>query len=193
MASGTETEVKLRLARAADGLQALQAVGLRVSVPRLFEVNTLYDTPNQDVRQGGAILRLRAAGEQAVLTWKGRRESRSHKSREELETLVVSGDVLHQILTRLGYSPVFRYEKYRTEFRSDAEPIAGVVTLDETPIGDFLEIEGPDDWIDRTAARLGFQEQDYVLESYGALYLADCRQRGVEPTNMVFTSHTARA
>lgn len=188
MASDTETEVKIRLTRAEDALEALRVTGLRVSVPRVFEVNTLYDTRDQAVRLSGAILRLRIAGNQAVLTWKGRRESRSHKSREELETLVGSGDVLQHILTRLGYSPVFRYEKYRTEFRSDAEPIAGVVTLDETPIGDFLEIEGPDDWIDRTAAQLGFHEQDYVLESYGALYVADCRRQGVEPANMVFTS-----
>lgn len=189
MASDIETEVKIRLARAADALGFLYAAGFRMSEPRLFEVNILYDTPDAAVRRSGAILRLREAGERSVLTWKGRRDSRSHKTREELETTVGSAEVLRQILTRLGYSAVFRYEKYRTEFRRPTEPFAGVVTLDETPIGDFIEIEGPDDWIDKTAARLGFEQKDYVLESYGALYLADCQRHGVQPANMVFASH----
>ena len=68
--------------------------------------------------------------------------------------------------------------------RSPGEP--GVVTVDETPIGNFLELEGPAEWIDAKAAALGFTPSDYILESYGRLYLADCERRGVEPSNMVF-------
>jgi adenylate cyclase, class 2 len=67
---------------------------------------------------------------------------------------------------------------------------AAVVTLDETPIGDFLELEGPGEWIDDTAKRLGFSRQDYVLDSYARLYVADCERRGVEPSHMVFASHS---
>ncbi len=189
MASGTETEVKIPLSRATGITDRLHAVGLRVSVPRVFEANTLYDTSEQALRRAGTILRLREAGDKFVLTWKGRREIRTHKSREEIETTIGSRDALHEIFGRLGYQPMFRYEKYRTEFRSEANPAAGVVTLDETPIGDFLEIEGAGEWIDSTAKRLGFEAKDYVVESYAALYVADCRRRGVEPTNMIFASH----
>lgn len=189
MASGIETEVKISLADTADVLDCLKAVGLQVSVPRLFEANTLYDTADQALRRRGSILRLREIDGRFVLTWKGRRQTGVHKSREELETSVGSRDVLHEILGNLDYSPVFRYEKYRTEFRSVADPLAGVVTLDETPIGDFLEIEGLGDWIDSMANRLGFGPKDYILDSYGALYLADCQRRGLEPADMVFASH----
>jgi adenylate cyclase class 2 len=93
---------------------------------------------------------------------------------------------LHQILTSIGFKASFRYEKYRTEFRLGG--LAGVVTVDETPIGVFLELEGPGDWIDETAKGLGFSPEDYILESYGRLYVADCERRGIEPTNMVFPS-----
>ncbi len=183
-ASPTETEVKIPVPTLADIPQRLQGAGFRESVPRLFEANTLYDTPNGRLRQDSMILRLRQVGDHGVITWKGPGAPGPYKSRPELETSVGSVGILHQILTSIGFEPSFRYEKYRTEFRSaDA---AGVVTVDETPIGFFLELEGPGHWIDKTAKDLGFSPQDYVLDSYGRLYIADCERRGVNPSHMVF-------
>ena len=89
---------------------------------------------------------------------------------------------MERIFAGLGFAPVFRYEKYRTEF-TDGE---GVVTLDETPIGDYLELEGGEEWIDRVAAKLGYRESDYVTMSYGRLYLEHCNKNQIEPANMVF-------
>jgi len=60
------------------------------------------------------------------------------------------------------------------------------VLLDETPIGNFLELEGSPTWIDRTARKLGFSVKDYISRSYGYLYLAYCRERRIRPKNMVF-------
>jgi len=60
------------------------------------------------------------------------------------------------------------------------------VLLDETPIGNFLELEGSPRWIDRTARRLGFSPKDYINRSYGYLYLAWCRERRIRPKDMVF-------
>jgi adenylate cyclase class 2 len=103
--------------------------------------------------------------------------------REELETVVSDRGAMLQILARLGYVPAWRYEKYRTEFRGSG---AGLALLDETPFGVFLELEGPAEWIDETAAALGFQPSDYLLESYGALYAEHCRLTGATPGEMVF-------
>jgi adenylate cyclase class 2 len=187
MGSGHETEVKIRLSNAAGVAGRLAGAGLKLSVARQFETNTLYDTTEQDLRTQGMILRLRQVGDKNVVTWKGPGAPGRHKSRAELETKVESIETLGQILGQLGYAASFRYEKFRTEFSDPANP-AGTVTLDETPIGDFLELEGPGDWIDQTAKRLGFSEEDYVLDSYGRLYLADCERQGLQPGNMVFTS-----
>lgn len=187
MTGPTETEVKIRLA-GTDGIhRSLESAGLVISVPRQFESNTIYDTDDNKLRQQGVLLRLRQVGSKNVITWKGRVASGPYKSRPELETTIGSLETLQSILTELGFHPFFKYEKYRTEFAWEDE--AGVVTLDETPIGDFLELEGAGDWIDRTAHRLGFSRRDYVVESYGRLYLADCERRGVQPTHMVFTSY----
>jgi adenylate cyclase class 2 len=185
--NGQEIEVKIPLP-GADGIpERLKAAGFTISAPRIFEANTLYDTPDQRLRAKQQILRLRQVGERVILTWKGPGESGPHKNREERESGVDSFAGMHTILERLGYAPTFRYEKFRTEFRRNAEE-GGVVTLDETPIGIFMELEGPGTWIDQTAQFLGFKKENYVLESYGRLYLAYCADHGLQPGNMVFAS-----
>lgn len=183
---GTETEVKIRLASRSGIVERLQAAGFAVSKPRVFEANTLYETKDGSVTRNGMLLRLRQVGEKAVITWKGPGAPGPYKSRPELETTIGSAQVVHEIFGHLGYQPSFRYEKYRTEFTRAGDD--GSVTVDETPIGDFLELEGAGAWIDATAAKLGFSPADYVLDSYGRLYLADCERRGVEPGDMVFAS-----
>jgi adenylate cyclase, class 2 len=189
MKNATETEVKIRLSNSAGIPERLHAAGFTQSVPRLFESNTLYETPDHSLAQEGMLLRLRQIGEKGVITWKGRGDPGPYKSRPELETTVASIETLGQILTQLGFEPVFRYEKLRTEFVHPQHGL-GVVTLDETPIGDFLELEGPGEWIDDTAKQLGFSPQDYVLDSYARLYIADCERRGLQPVHMVFASHS---
>jgi len=183
-----ETEVKIPVARRADVERRLAELGFRVSVPRQFEANDLYDMPDHSLRARGMLLRLRQVGSKCVVTWKGPEIPGPHKSRPEVETTVGSVAALAQIFEQLGYVRVFRYEKYRTEYGEGREH--AVVTVDETPIGDFIEIEGEAGWIDATAGRLGFSERDYVLESYGKLYQEDCRRTGTKPGDMVFATHS---
>ena len=88
------------------------------------------------------------------------------------------------MLERLGYFPGFRYEKYRTKFATAGEP--GIITLDETSIGVFLELEGAKSWIDGTAGRFGFALSAYSTASYAALY-GKYREENKEcPPNMSF-------
>jgi adenylate cyclase class 2 len=184
-----ETEVKIRIVDVGQIVPKLSSAGFEPSSPREFESNTLYDTPGQALRQSGTLLRLRQIGNVAVMTWKGLTEPGPHKSRPELETSIGSLETMQQILERLGYRPVFRYEKFRAEFRERTVPQSdGVLTIDETPIGTFLELEGAGEWIDRKARQLGFNPQDYILDSYGKLYFEDCARRGVQPTHMTFAS-----
>jgi adenylate cyclase class 2 len=183
---GIETEVKIRLADAIAAKHRLDDAKFAISVPRRFEANTLYDTPDLKLKRSQMLLRLRQAGSEAIITWKGPSIAGPHKIRPELETTVGSLQTLDQILRALGYEPAFRYEKYRTEYQQASEAAEGVVTLDETPIGDFFELEGTPEWIDRTAGLLGFERGAYVLASYGRLYLDYCAANGLEPGNMVF-------
>lgn len=180
-----ENEIKLRVASAEAGLRLLEGAGFRLREPRVFEANVLFDTAGLHLRQSRELIRIREVGGKCVLTYKGTPIEGRHKLREELEVGVSGGaDVLAAIFARLGLRPVFRYEKWRTEFHRPGEP--GIATLDETPVGVFLELEGEPAWIDTVAGQLGFAPPDYVLSSYAGLYFEYCRERGIPPADMVF-------
>ena len=184
----TETEIKLRIENPQGIEERLDALGFKVTRPRIFESNTIFDDAVGGLRARGCLLRLREVGDRALVTFKGQAERAKHKSREELETTVGDAGTGALIFERLGLQPMFRYEKYRTEYERPSEH--GIVTLDETPIGWFVELEGAPDWIDRTAVELGFSEKNYLTESYGSLYVADCKQKQIPLSNMVFGSST---
>lgn len=187
MARGAhETEIKLAVADAKTGRRLLRGAGFRVSRRRVFETNTVFDTPDLALRRAAALLRVREAGSAATITYKGPPDVSKHKSREELELEIPDARTMRAILDRLGFRPVFRYEKYRTEFRDGGA--AGLAMLDETPVGVYLELEGTARWIDRAARKLGFAESDYITASYGRLYLEWCARRGAEPSHMVFAA-----
>jgi adenylate cyclase class 2 len=181
--SKPEVEIKLGIPSPAAGRKLIHAAGFHIHVPRALEVNTLYDFADLRLRTAGKLVRLRRAGNVFTLTFKGKSADTHHKIREEVETRLKNPAAMERVLQELDLSPVFRYEKYRTEYTSGSR---GVVTLDETPIGTFLEIEGSPRWIDRTAKLLGFGTADYILSSYGLLYLQYCQQHGIQPSNMVF-------
>jgi adenylate cyclase class 2 len=179
-----EVEIKLKIASATMARRLLRQAGFHVSRRRVFEDNLVFDTPDLALRREGKLLRLRETGRSALVTYKGPAAPSKYKSREEVEFTASGAGGVAVVLERLGFVKVFRYQKYRTEYGRGRGP--GMVTLDETPIGCFLEIEGPPDWIDRTARRLGFQESDYITGSYGGLYLSRRQQQDNLPPDMVF-------
>jgi len=180
-----EIEVKLPVDNVPAIRRRLRRLGFQPVTPRLFERNVLYDTPTQSLRQAAQLLRLRSKGRRWWLTFKSRPTITSrHKIREELEIETPQGPELGAILERLGFQPSFEYQKYRTEYRRPGS--RGLILVDETPVGNYLELEGAPEWIDRTASELGYGTGDYILQSYGLLYLAWCQEKGIEPSHMVF-------
>jgi adenylate cyclase, class 2 len=116
-----------------------------------------------------------------------------HKVRDEIETVVTDAATLATIFEGLGMRGWFRYEKYRTTYRLPARWAKGLlIELDETPVGNFVELEGPPQTIDRAAKELGYSKADYVVENYLTLYRAECRKRGVVPRNMLFATRQRR-
>ena len=165
-----ETEIKFRVGNLADLDLKLQQAGFHLDTPRTFESNVLYDTSDRRMRARTEILRIRTYGGKTTLTHKrlpdnGPGEDR-HKHRIETETEVSDGKALAEVFQSLGLVPAFRYEKWRTEW-NDGE---GHCVVDETPIGNFAELEGEPGWIDQVAARLGVPHSEYMTLSYGRLF-----------------------
>lgn len=161
-----EVEVKFRVADLRELARKVRAAGFRLVTRRTHEMNTLYDLPGEVLRARKELLRLRKYGLEWTLTHKSGGKKGRHSSRVELETSVTDGKQMDAILRALGFAPTFRYEKFRAEW-SDRK---GQVVVDETPIGNFCEIEGPSRWIDATAKELGVTPSDYITKNYATLF-----------------------
>jgi len=184
MPSNREVEIKFKIDDINALTASLQKAGFQLITPRTPEVNTLYDQPGGRLRRQGALLRLREYGPKWTVTYKDKSgpQSGRHKSRREIETQVENSTAVAHILEAVDFSPSFRYEKYRSEW-SDHQ---GHVVIDETPIGNFGEIEGPPKWIDATARRLNISVKNYLKESYAELFAAWKRKQKSKATEMTF-------
>ena len=179
-----EVEIKFLVPDLEKLRAQLRAAGFRERTPRTHEMNVLYDFPGRPLRAKGELLRIRKYGENWKLTHKGPGDAGKHKSRVETETDVKDGAALEAILRALGMQEAFRYEKFRSEW-SDGQ---GEIVLDETPIGNVAEIEGPPEWIDATAKRLGVAEREYITKSYAVLFEEWKQRTGSRATEMTFAA-----
>jgi adenylate cyclase class 2 len=200
-----------------DDLELLQsrlpALGFQLETPRTFEQNTLYDTPARSLRELKQILRIRQYGPVWTVTHKRRPHPAAdtrfdpaprYKVRIETETRIDDGAALASLFEQLGYIPVFRYEKYRTEWSHTPSPIERAMVaaasppsdaplnptfhlvLDETPIGNYAELEGPPAWIDATVSALGIDPTTCITDSYGRLFLSWKQRTGSPAEHLTF-------
>ncbi len=164
--------------------------GLR-STPRTavhFESNDLYDDPEGRLRVSGRVLRLRRAAETALLTYKGAASfTGGVKVREERETRVSDPEEMEAILIALGWKRRFRYEKRREEWMLEGCAVA----LDETPIGNFVEVEGDPRSIRRAVIALGLDFAKAVPYSYARLYAERRKEDPTLPADMIFRDRKA--
>jgi adenylate cyclase class 2 len=164
-----ETEIKLRFAGPEEARQAVLRMGATPERGRHLEDNQLLDFEDMRLRIVGSVLRVRTAEGSGILTFKGpRRVVGGLKSREEIESAVTDPRSVLEVLHRLGLRPSFRYQKYREVFSWKGQELV----VDETPIGTFIEIEGDASGIQAAAEALGRTPEDYISESYAAIFLS---------------------
>jgi adenylate cyclase class 2 len=161
----------------------MEALNVHCISGRHFEDNYLLDFPDERLRSQQCLLRIRSVEGRGILTYKGMPLPNGiFKSREELETGVADAAIALRLLERIGMQICFQYQKYRREF-----VVEGVhVTVDETPIGNYAEIEGPEEGIRNLASKLGIEESRFIRSSYYDLYLEYCLKKGRVPHFMVF-------
>jgi adenylate cyclase class 2 len=183
-----EIELKFPVSDPEDLETRLPQLGFNLITPRTYEHNILFDTPARDLRAKRQILRLRDYGGIHTLTHKriddSTPESIRYKIRIETETTVSDPHAITEVFAQIGYQPAFIYEKYRTEY-SIFDPATNTtphLVIDETPIGTYVELEGPTDWIDRTLTELNVDLSTCITDSYGKLFL-DWKQRTGSPAD----------
>lgn len=182
--TGTEKELKFRDVELDPLRDRLREMAAERSRPGNFEENWIFDR-GDELKKAGKVLRLRKDATGASLTFKGPSSFEGRvKLREEQEVEIGDADTAATLLESLGYSLVKRYQKVREVWR-----LGGVtITLDHTPIGDFVEFEG--EAADRVARRCGFNPEEAERRSYLRLY-DDFRADNPEaPEDMIFPDRT---
>ena len=177
-----ETEIKFKIQDFLFIKERLQAKG-GVFKKRFFEDNIIFDDKKNSLLQKKSLLRLRKCNN-IILTFKKRIEKGIYKVMEEHEVEVSDFDETVRILNLLGYKKVFRYQKTRETYTINNTH----VLLDDTPIGNYIEIEGEKKDIEKIAVLLGFELKEGTSKNYMELYKEYCKIKGIQPSDMVFKS-----
>jgi adenylate cyclase class 2 len=203
-----ETEIKLPVGDLRAFERKLKKFGAKrvgAGKGRVHEFNTIFDTPEGGLAKHGQLLRIRtetgdtkgkaSGAKRVVLTFKQPtvrgvdEEGGRFKVREETETELTNSEALAKIFEGLGMRGWFSYEKYRTTWKLGGKERWArdlLIEVDETPVGIYVELEGPPQAIDRAAETFGFSRRDYLLKNYLTLYAEECRKQGRAPGNMLF-------
>ena len=165
-----EIEIKLKVINLADIKKKITQLGFTAEGERQLEYNIVFDFEDFSLNRKGLLLRLRKFGQVNILTLKKpvkkSEQNQNYKIREEVEVSVINFENMRHILQTIGLKPVFIYEKNREYFKNKDIQLM----FDETPIGNFIELEGEKSEIDKIAIKLGFGPKDYITKSYRALF-----------------------
>jgi len=166
----TEIEAKLKV----DSLQEIERKLAELGAEFLAEqlqTDYHFDDANTTLTKTDRCLRLRkqmiGKNESLFLTYKGAKEKSNFKRRQEIELEIKDADSVRKLLSALGYEQSLVVEKKRRLWQlGDCE-----VALDQLPLlGDFVEIEGPDEEKIATAQeKLGLSDLSHITESYASL------------------------
>ena len=161
-----EIEVKFFLKDHEALMQKIAALQLPCSQERIHEFNLRYDLPDGSLVAQNQVLRLRK-DTQARLTFKGPGVMEEDVLlRKEIEIKVSDFEATQRLLEALGYQVVMMYEKFRANYLLGSL----VMSVDETPLGLFVELEGKSPaQVHQAAQTLGFDWEARINLSYSAL------------------------
>jgi adenylate cyclase class 2 len=166
----TEIEAKLKVDSLSEIERKLSELGAEFLAERL-QTDYHFDDANTTLTKTDRCLRLRkqmvGKNESLFLTYKGAKEKSNFKRRQEIEFEIKDADSVRKLLSALGYEQSLVVEKKRHLWKlGDCE-----VALDQLPLlGDFVEIEGPDEEkIANAQEKLGLSDLSHIAESYASL------------------------
>lgn len=174
-----EIEAKIKVDSLQKVKRKLAQLGARFLAERL-QTDYHFDDAGATFAKTDRCLRLRCQkdkeGERFFLTYKGAKEKSKFKKRQEIEIEVKDADSARKLLSALGYEKVLVVEKSRRTWRLGECEVA----LDHLPLlGDFVEIEGPDE--EKIAAvqrNLGLSGLPHIPKGYAALTSAKLSELG---------------
>ena len=131
----------------------------------------MFDDSKKNMAKNDSCLRLRkqvvSGRAKYILTFKGAKQKSSVKKRREIEIEVSDIDSAKEIFHALGYEEILAVQKQRSLWRLGNCEVA----LDKLQLlGDFVEIEGPDEnVISDVQKSLGLEKLQHIPKSYAAM------------------------
>ena len=173
----TEIEAKLKIDSPRQIEARLAELGAEF-IGELRQTDYHFDDAKATLKKNDKALRIRrqvaADRTQLLITYKGPKEKSNLKKRQEIEFELSDADAAEKLLGALGFHKTLVVEKRRRLWRFGGCEVA-VDRLDL--LGDYLEIEGPDDErINSVQESLGLCELPHIPKSYAALIRAKSRE-----------------
>ncbi len=177
-----EIEAKFLVRDLAAYQRKILRLGARCVRERMHERNVRFDTPEQGLAGRLQVLRLRR-DDRILLTYKAPGAGDERMERVEIEVQVSDFTRMRALLEALGYQVSLEYEKFRTNLLfGDVH-----ISLDETPLGAFVEIEGPHGLeIKEAAGRSGLEWSNRITDSYAELFNKASRSLGLAFRDLTF-------
>ena len=173
----TEIEAKLKVDSLSEVEHKLGELGAKFLGEQL-QTDYIFDDVNATLTKTDQCLRLRKQivekSESCFLTYKGAKEKSNLKKRQEIESEINDADSVYKLLLALGYEQVLIVEKIRRLWLFGNCEVA----LDQLPLlGDFVEIEGPDEEIiSNVQNSLGLTDLPHIPKSYASLLKEQLQQ-----------------
>ena len=173
-----EIEAKLKVGSLIEVEQKLAKLGAEFMAEQA-QTDYFFDNANGALIASDRALRLRlqaaTGSERFFLTYKGAKEKDNFKKRKELDIEILEADRMEELLLALGYEKVLTVEKKRHVWKYGGCSVA----LDRLPLlGDFVEIEGPDDdTIKAVQQSLDLTDLPHIAKSYAQLIQEERNKR----------------
>jgi adenylate cyclase class 2 len=178
-----EKEIKLYIKDLPALAERLRLCGGELIQPRTFEKNIRLDTADAKLQQAGKLLRLRQDDQVRVTFKENAHLEDGVITRTEIEFTAADLDAVKLLFAGLGYYPVVVYEKYRQTFRLGDV----LVMLDELPIGNFVEVEAPNNiLIEGMVQILGLDGSRAIKTNYLGLWAMAKQNAGLKVHDLTF-------
>ncbi|MEI6494456.1 MAG: class IV adenylate cyclase [bacterium] len=178
-----EVEIKFKIQDLIILEEKVKAAGGKELHRNIFQRTVRMDTSEGSLKGRGVFLRVRG-GEKNIMTVKSKLpdSDENFKERKELEIEISDISLAEQMLSTLGFTEKWIMEKYRTEY----ELLGTTLALDRLPFGDYLEIEGDKDPIEKVVKILGLENQERFTNTYWHLFDDYKKTNNLTGENIVF-------
>lgn len=134
-----EIEVKVPVKDFKEIKKILKNIKARKKCKETLEKNILFDNKELKIVEKRWVFRLRKFGKKTILTLKTTAKGKKgFKVREEINVNLDDFEKMGKFLKKIGFFEVFYYEKFREDYDFNGLNIS----LDRTPVGNYVELEG---------------------------------------------------